>query len=168
MIKPSLRGKCPYSEFFQSAFFRIRTEYGDIRSISLYSVQMSENTDQKISEYGHFLRCACKCYYSILHFGLSKCQKKKEKSKHSKLSIEFHSAPKHNFSKLFIHARILFQITILYQANDGCKLFIPTKYVQRAQEVIIRCFLSYFVSQCNLFISTEIYENNTCLYVLLL
>ena len=29
----SLRDKCAYSEFFQSVFSRIRTEYGEIRSI---------------------------------------------------------------------------------------------------------------------------------------
>ena len=28
-----LRKKCPYSEFFWSLFSRIRTEYGEIRSI---------------------------------------------------------------------------------------------------------------------------------------
>ena len=33
--------------FFWSVFFRIRTEYGEIRSISPYSVRMRENTDQK-------------------------------------------------------------------------------------------------------------------------
>ena len=33
--------------FFCSVFPRIRTEYGEIRSISLYSVRMWENTDQK-------------------------------------------------------------------------------------------------------------------------
>ena len=43
-------------ELFWSAFFRIRTEYGEIRSISRYSVQMWENADQNNSEYGHFLR----------------------------------------------------------------------------------------------------------------
>ena len=37
-------------------FYRIWTEYGEIRSISLYSVRMRENTDQKNSEYRHFLR----------------------------------------------------------------------------------------------------------------
>ena len=37
-------------------FFRIRTEYGKIQSISLYSVRMRENVDQKNSEYGHFSR----------------------------------------------------------------------------------------------------------------
>ena len=46
--KPSLREKCPYSEFFWSVFLRIRTEYGEI--------QMRENPDQKNSEYGHFSR----------------------------------------------------------------------------------------------------------------
>ena len=51
-----LNKKCPYSEFFWSIFSRIRTEYGEIRSISPCSVRMRENRDQKISEYGHFLR----------------------------------------------------------------------------------------------------------------
>ena len=33
--------------FFWFVFFRIRTEYGEIRSISPYSGRMQENTDQK-------------------------------------------------------------------------------------------------------------------------
>ena len=33
--------------FFWSVFSRIRTEYGEILRISLYSVRMRENTDQK-------------------------------------------------------------------------------------------------------------------------
>ena len=45
-----LREKCPYSELFWSVFFYIRTEYGEIRSISPYSVQMWENLDQNNSE----------------------------------------------------------------------------------------------------------------------
>ena len=50
----TLREKCPYSEFFWSAFSRIWTEYGEIRSITSYSVQMRENTDPENSEYEHF------------------------------------------------------------------------------------------------------------------
>ena len=46
LVTYSLREKCPYSEFFWSAFSRIWTEYGEIRSISLYSVRMREKTDQ--------------------------------------------------------------------------------------------------------------------------
>ena len=45
--------KCPYSKSFWSVFCRNRTEYVETGSISLYSVQMRENTDQKNSEYGH-------------------------------------------------------------------------------------------------------------------
>ena len=52
----ALRKKCPYSEFFWSVFSRIRTEYGEIGSISPYLVQMRENTDQNNSEYGLFSR----------------------------------------------------------------------------------------------------------------
>ena len=55
-MKFSLLEKCPYSEFSWSIFFRIRTEYGEIRSISPYLVRMRENTDRRNSEYGHFLR----------------------------------------------------------------------------------------------------------------
>ena len=35
-----LREKCPNSELFWSAFSRIRTEYGEMRSFSPYSVRM--------------------------------------------------------------------------------------------------------------------------------
>ena len=52
----SLREKCPYSEFFWFVFACIWTEYGEIWSISPYSVRMRENTDQKNSEYERFLR----------------------------------------------------------------------------------------------------------------
>ena len=43
-LKPSnlliktLREKCPYSKFFWFVFSRIRTEYGEARSISPYSL----------------------------------------------------------------------------------------------------------------------------------
>ena len=52
----TLREKCPYSELFWSAFYRIRTEYGEIGSISPYSVRMRSHADQNNSKYGHFLR----------------------------------------------------------------------------------------------------------------
>ena len=54
----SLHKKCLYSEFFWSVFSRIRTEYVEILLMSPYSVRMRENTDHKISEYGHFSRSA--------------------------------------------------------------------------------------------------------------
>ena len=52
----TLRKKCPYSELFCSLFSRIRTEYGEIRSISPYLVPMREITDQNNSKYEHFSR----------------------------------------------------------------------------------------------------------------
>ena len=52
----TLRRKNPYSELFWFAFSRIWTEYGEIRSISTYSVGIQENADQNNSEYGHLLR----------------------------------------------------------------------------------------------------------------
>ena len=51
----SLRENCPYSELFRSVFSRIRTEHGDIRIISSYSVRMRKSMDQNNSEYRHFL-----------------------------------------------------------------------------------------------------------------
>ena len=52
--KPSLGEKCPYLELFWSAVSRIRTEYGEIRSISPHSIRMRENADQNNSEYERF------------------------------------------------------------------------------------------------------------------
>ena len=48
--------KCPHSELFWSAFSRIRTAYGEIRSISPYSVRMQVKADKNNSKYGHFSR----------------------------------------------------------------------------------------------------------------
>ena len=50
----ALHKKCPCLELFWSAFSCIRTEYGEIRSISLDSVWMQENADQNYSEYRLF------------------------------------------------------------------------------------------------------------------
>ena len=54
ILSISLLEKCSYSEIFWSFISRIWTKYGQILRISLYSVQMLENTDQKNSEYGLF------------------------------------------------------------------------------------------------------------------
>ena len=51
-----MRKKWSYSEFFSSAFSRIRTEYREVFRISPYSIQMRENVDQNNSKYGHFSR----------------------------------------------------------------------------------------------------------------
>ena len=42
----SLRKKCPHSELFWSLFFRIRTEYGEIRSI-IFSIFKCKNALEK-------------------------------------------------------------------------------------------------------------------------
>ena len=52
----TLREKCPYLELLWSVYSHIRTQYGEIRSISLYLVQKRENTDQNSFEYEHFSR----------------------------------------------------------------------------------------------------------------
>ena len=51
----SLPKKCSCSEFFWSVFSRIWTKYRNLPSKCSYLVQIWENTDQKISENGHFL-----------------------------------------------------------------------------------------------------------------
>ena len=61
----SFTKKCPYSEFFWSVFFRILTDYGEIRSISSYSVQMQGNTYQKDFQYGHFSRTDRKTFICL-------------------------------------------------------------------------------------------------------
>ena len=60
----ALRKKCPYSELFWFAFYRIQTEYGEIPSIYRYSVRMQKNADQSNSKYKHFLRSDEKSYSS--------------------------------------------------------------------------------------------------------
>ena len=65
--KMPLRKKCPYSEFFCSIFSRIWTEYGEILRISLYSVRMRRNMDQKNSEYGHFSSSVPVCSLPMLY-----------------------------------------------------------------------------------------------------
>ena len=45
-LQLSLRKKCPYSELFWSLFFRIRTEYGEIRSI-IFSIFKCKNALEK-------------------------------------------------------------------------------------------------------------------------
>ena len=61
----TLRKKWPYSELFWSAFSHIRTEYGELRSTSSYSVRVRKNSDQNNSAYGHFLR-------SVIHYRKSR------------------------------------------------------------------------------------------------
>ena len=53
-----MREKCLYLEFYRPIFSRIWTEYGEILSISPYSIWMPENTEQKNTEYRHFSKSA--------------------------------------------------------------------------------------------------------------
>ena len=50
----TLRKKRLFLELLCFIFSRIRTEYGEIWSISPYYVKMRENADQNDSEYGQF------------------------------------------------------------------------------------------------------------------
>ena len=68
----SLREKFPYSELFWSTVSNIQTEYREVWSISLYSIQMRENTDQSNSEYGHFYAVILSLSFIILHFEILK------------------------------------------------------------------------------------------------
>ena len=69
----TLRKKCPYLELFWSAFSLIRTEYGEMLSISPYSVSMWENADQNNSEYGHLLHSVIRtcAYQRVINISFS-------------------------------------------------------------------------------------------------
>ena len=65
---------CPNAEFYCSVFSCIRTEYGDLRSKSPYSVRIQKNTDQKkLRIWTFFTHCTKrlgKCFFafcSIVH-----------------------------------------------------------------------------------------------------
>ena len=53
--------------FFCSVYACIRTEYGEILLISLYSVRIRENTDQKNSVFEHFSRIVCVPEFKIFY-----------------------------------------------------------------------------------------------------
>ena len=60
------RKQCPYSELFWSILSGIQIQYGEIRSMSPYSVRMQKSTDQNDSEYGHFSRTIGKfCLFPV-------------------------------------------------------------------------------------------------------
>ena len=59
-----LRKKCPYSEFFWSVFSRIWTEYGEILSISLYSVRMGKMHTRKCPNTDSVMFSAVQCHQS--------------------------------------------------------------------------------------------------------
>ena len=59
-----LRKKCPYSEFFWSVFSRIWTEYGEILSISLYSVRRGKMHTRKCPNTDSVMFSAVQCHQS--------------------------------------------------------------------------------------------------------
>ena len=59
-----LRKKYPYSEFFWSVFSRIWTEYGEILSISLYSVRMGKMHTRKCPNTDSVMFSAVQCHQS--------------------------------------------------------------------------------------------------------
>ena len=62
-----LRKEFPYSEFFWSIFSRNEIEYVDLLCKPPYSVRIREKTDQKNSEYGHFLRSDYSVVFAAEH-----------------------------------------------------------------------------------------------------
>ena len=55
----TLREKCPYLKFFWSVFSRIRTEYGEIRSISVFSPNAGKYGPEKLRIWTLFTECNC-------------------------------------------------------------------------------------------------------------
>ena len=107
----TLHKKCPYSELFWPVFFQFRTEYGQIRSISLYLVPILENTDQNNSKYGNFLRSAsvfavvvarCRMQYgryfpSFSHFATYQKNNRKDEKQGKYLPILHEATCDNNF-----------------------------------------------------------------------
>ena len=70
--KYTLFKKRPYQHFYWSVFSRIQNEYRDLPCKSRYSVQVRENTDQKISKSKRFLRSdECILRHDVLGFMLT-------------------------------------------------------------------------------------------------
>ena len=65
-----MRKKCLYSELFWSVFSRIRTDYGEKRSIPSSSVQLRENMGQNNSQYGYFLRSVNLGFFTLQIFDI--------------------------------------------------------------------------------------------------
>ena len=65
-ISVKLRETNPYSEFSWSVFSRIWTEYGEIRNVSPYLVQMLENANHKNLEYGYNSRSLTEIYTNFV------------------------------------------------------------------------------------------------------
>ena len=60
-----MREKCLVRGFIWSVFSRIPTEYGEMRNISLYSVRMRENMDQKKTKYSDTFHAVVSIYQII-------------------------------------------------------------------------------------------------------
>ena len=79
-------------------FSHIAIDYEEIRSISPYSLRMWENTDQKNSEYGHFLRSGVyrlmrhsKGVFGILSNGYDGDFSRKKSTAITMFTIKFHN-----------------------------------------------------------------------------
>ena len=102
----ALRKKCPYTELFWSSFSRIWTDYGVIRSISLYSVRMRENADQYNSEYGHFLHS---------DGWLTYIKQMEKMSKTYSLRLElFYGVPQESIPELVLFNAFLYDFVLLF------------------------------------------------------
>ena len=108
--------------FFCSIFSRMRTECREILRISLYSVRMRENTDQKNSVSGYFSRSVENHKYIKLY--RQKSQKEKRIISHpflSYLHAIIQTPPKSNF--LFI-SFISFFHHLNFQTLSGFSKFV--------------------------------------------
>ena len=102
-----LRKKCSYSEFFWSVFAGIRTKYRDLLRKFPYSIPMRERTDQKKSEYTHFLR-------SIRIQNLSQLQ---IFLKLTSMKLNENQFPKHQFLKITINGVLWVNVVMIPVQN---------------------------------------------------
>ena len=123
----TLHETCPYSELFWSAFSHVRTEYGEIRSISPYLVRMRENADQNKSECGHFLRSAKLCYQLNLPSNKFYWKSCIEKSKNSFIIVLI--------STKFYGSTFTFNFSLI-SSNAGVQKMAKT-HVKMLQQMIL-------------------------------
>ena len=100
-ITISLREKCPNAEFFLVRTFRIRTEYGEIWSISRIQFQYGKKRTRKNSVFGQFS-------HSIYCWNCLKFSKQSSYIYLFEVNSEIIATLKQNLSKLIIEALSIF------------------------------------------------------------
>ena len=133
--------------FFWSLFSRIRTEYGEIRSISPYSVQMRENTDQKkLPIWTLFTHCVLWYSYQDVYFLVIFLDNITSKRWFSKVHLWSISIP-NNSSYLRLLSWSPLKFTLIYLVHLNHFFTRDLKYVIRRNVRTGKCHLGNCLSE---------------------